>query len=68
VDPFVPRVGGGLKKWNWNETEYLRDEDNYVWVFDAVNKCEGEFKGRYNYEKDVFEECAEPEFEDELDA
>ena len=68
VDPFVPRVGGGLKKWIWNETEYLRDEDNYVWVFDATTRSEGEFKGRYNYEKDVFEECDEPEFEDELDA
>lgn len=68
VDPFVPRVGGGLKKWIWNEMEYLRDEDNYVWVFDAATKSEGEFKGRYNYEKDVIEECDEPQFDDELDA
>ena len=65
VDPFVPRVGGGMKKWRWNEMEYLRDEDNYIWLFDAETNSEGDFKGRYNYEKDEIEECDEPQFEDE---
>lgn len=65
VDPFVPRVGGGMKRWTWKETEYLRDEDNYIWVFDAVAKATGEFKGCYDYKTDVIVECDEPQFEED---
>ena len=68
VDPFVPRVGGGMKKWSWKGTEYLRDEDNYIWVFDAVAKATGEFKGCYDYKTDVIVECDEPQFEEEEEA
>lgn len=65
VDPFVPRVGGGMKKWIWKGTEYLRDEDNYIWVFDAAKKATGEFKGCYDYKTDVIVECDEPQFEED---
>jgi hypothetical protein len=65
VDPFVAGEEGDVKRWEWNKKEYVRDGENYIWLYDMDKEGIGAFQGRYNYEKDVIEECAEPEFEDE---
>ena len=67
VDPFVPEEDGALKRWQWNKKEYVRDGDNYVWMYDMEEEDTGAFQGKYNYEKDVIEECEEPTYGDEDD-
>jgi hypothetical protein len=71
VDPFKLPEDCTHNVWLWKETQYLRDADNYLWLFDATTQEQGDFKGRYNYAKDEIEECEEPQFvedEEELDA
>ena len=65
ADPFVPGKDGGLVKWSWNEKEYLRDGDNYVWLYDETEEEAGAFQGRYNYKLDAIEDCEEPTYGDE---
>ena len=67
ADPFVPGKDGGLVKWSWNEKEYLRDGDNYVWLYDETEEEAGAFQGRYNYKLDAIEDCEEPTYGDEDD-
>jgi hypothetical protein len=71
VDPFKLPEDCTHNVWLWKETQYLRDADNYLWLFDATTQEQGDFKGRYNYAKDEIEECEEPQMvedEEELDA
>jgi len=68
TDPFKLPEDATHNLWSWKETTYMRDGDNYIWMYDAKAGELGDFKGRYNYEKDEIEECDEPQFEDELDA
>ena len=68
VDPFKLPEDCTHNVWLWKETQYLRDADNYLWLWDAEASEQGEFKGRYNYAKDEIEECEEPQFAEELDA
>ena len=63
VDPFVP-ADEGLRKWIWNDVLYVRDADNYVWMYDMDTYEMGRFQGKYNYKLDKMEECDEPEFDD----
>ena len=65
ADPFVPGKDGGLVKWSWNEKEYLRDGDKYVWLYDETEEEAGAFQGRYNYKLDAIEDCEEPTYGDE---
>ena len=65
ADPFVPGKDGGLVKWSWNEKEYVRDGDNYVWLYDTEAEDTGAFQGRYNYKLDAIEDCEEPTYGDE---
>ena len=60
ADPFVAGEDGGLKEWSWNEKQYLRDGDNYVWLYDETEEEAGAFQGRYNYKLDAIEDCEEP--------
>ena len=64
VDPFVPHVTG-LKKWIWKGTEYLRDEFDYVWLYNTDTEDVGDFQGIYCYKLDKILECDEPMFDDE---
>ena len=67
ADPFVAGEDGGLKEWSWNEKQYLRDGDNYVWLYDETEDEAGAFQGRYNYKLDAIEDCEEPLNGDEDD-
>ena len=67
ADPFVAGEDGGLKEWSWNEKQYLRDGDNYVWLYDETEEEAGAFQGRYNYKLDAIEDCEEPLNGDEDD-
>ena len=67
ADPFVVGEDGGLKEWSWNEKQYLRDGDNYVWLYDETEEKAGAFQGRYNYKLDAIEDCEEPLNGDEDD-
>ena len=67
ADPFVVGEDGGLKEWSWNEKQYLRDGDNYVWLYDETEEEAGAFQGRYNYKLDAIEDCEEPLNGDEDD-
>jgi hypothetical protein len=60
VDPFVAGEEGDVKRWEWNKKEYVRDGENYIWLYDTEKEDIGAFQGRYNYEKDVIEECEDP--------
>ena len=60
ADPFVAGEDGGLKEWSWNEKQYLRDGDNYVWLYDETEDEAGAFQGRYNYKLYAIEDCEEP--------
>jgi len=71
MDPFKLPEDATHNLWLWKEITYMRDGDNYIWMYDAKTEEQGDFKGRYNYEKDEIEECDEPQFvedEEELDA
>jgi len=67
ADPFVAGEDNGLKEWSWNEKQYLRDGDNYVWLYDETEEEAGAFQGRYNYKLDAIEDCEEPLNGDEDD-
>jgi len=67
VDPFKLPEDCTHNVWLWKETHYVRDADNYLWLFDAKTEEQGDFKGRYNYAKDEIEECEEPQFVEDMD-
>jgi len=66
VDPFVAGPSGE-KRWEWKGVQYVRYEDNLVYLWDVENNDYGEFQGRYNYELDVIEECELPTTEDSVE-
>ena len=59
VDPFDAGEAGE-KQWEWKGKTYIRYADNLMYLWDQENDEYGAFQGRYNYEKDVIEECEEP--------
>jgi len=59
VDPFDAGEAGE-KQWEWKGKTYVRYADNLMYLWDQENDDYGAFQGRYNYEKDVIEECEEP--------
>ena len=59
VDPFDAGEAGE-KQWEWKGKTYVRYADNFMYLWDQENDGYGAFQGRYNYEKDVIEECEEP--------
>ena len=67
VDPFKLPEDCTHNVWLWKETHYVRDADNYLWLFDATTEEQGGFKGRYNYAKDEIEECEEPQFVEDVE-
>ena len=67
VDPFKLPEDCTHNVWLWKETQYLRDADNYLWLYDATMQEQGEFKGQYNYAKDEIEECEEPQFVEDVE-
>lgn len=63
ADPFNAGEDGQAL-WTWKGVEYIRYEDNYVYLWNAELGEYGAFQGRYNYALDVIEECENPQLVD----